>query len=528
MSNEARRAANPRGIPAHPATVATKATASYPRHPATVAQTKGGNTAAGARDVGQRPQHPATVAQPKPASKAFMSREPRAVTNTLPTAAARPAHAATVAQPRRAHDAPPVRSPHPAVVVQPRVTPQALPARPPHAAKISRQLARHGSDGSNSAAAATAQPAVLWSGLKKTGATLGTGLWNTTAAAVPGAFKTLVAGTAGTLNTAIEAAKLVGNTSTALGTGLVNTYNAGGAWNKTAALGTGAWNTGAALGTGLLNTGTALGTGVWNTGKELALGSWNTGAELLKTVGNTGAALGTGLANAAAYQVPAGPEWLKEYIDPRRASLNPYWRRTNQLAVNYEAAHAAVGYHSVAKHGGQHTLTNIRARLIPHAGPGNPSYMVDPGGALVRRAGTSSRFANDAWHNYTRAMTIARFEALIAPTGGAAAWTWPNALVPPSAWNLHHTFINYPNTLSFDMTYEGNIVGFSVDGAHQYGEPCDSTHSLVGYDNAGNAYLNQHYPVVGTTPAQHQLGGAPAVAFAAGNTTIAYDDVPWL
>jgi hypothetical protein len=402
-------------------------------------------------------------------------------------------HAATLVQRK-------VAQPHAAKIALHACAASTTEARPPHAAArsalalVSKDPRGASSSGSKTAAlavagSATAQP-VFANALWNTAGALGTGLYNTLGAAGTGLYDTAVAATGG----------------------IQDTYNA--------------W------GTGKINTGAAAVRGLWRTGTALVGGTLNTGVEVIKGVAHTGAALGTGLANTGAQYVPAAPEWVKEYVDPRRATRNPYWRRSNQAAIAYEGIHGpGVGYHTVERHGGQHTLTNIRARLIPFPGPGNLSYMQSPAGGQVKKATTSSRFATDAWHNYTREMAKARFAAVVPhglPAPGAA-WTWP-AVLPVGWWNAAHTFVNFPNQLGFYITYTNNIVGFSVDGTNQYGVPCNSTYSLVGYDNAGNAYLNQHYPVVATAvaPAQQRIGlGAPLAPLPGANQVVAYDAVPW-
>ena len=214
-------------------------------------------------------------------------------------------------------------------------------------------------------------------------------------------------------------------------------------------------------------------------------------------------------------------------MDFRRARLNPYWRHHNALAIAYEGNFGPVGYHSNVRHGAHHTLDNIRARLIPNAAAGGGrSYMSDLAGGWVRTAGTSSRFATHAWHEYTREVAKRHFAVTVAPTGAVVAWTWPNALVAPVVMAANG-FINDPNNAKFFVTYQNNIVGFSVDGAHQHGEACNATMTLVGYDNAGNAYINQHYPVVAAGAATLKIGAAAAAPWAAGNLVVPYSDVPW-
>lgn len=291
--------------------------------------------------------------------------------------------------------------------------------------------------------------------------------------------------------------------------------------------------------TGIATGAAAVRTRVGNAVTTATTGIGNGVAATRVRINNGIAATRTGLHNAsvtanayaitAAHYVPAGKDWVKEYLDPRRSTYNPYWQSAHQDTLAYEGLYSAVGYHSSEKHGGHHSMDDIRGRLIPNAAVGNNrSFMPSTGGGFVGRSTESSRFATDAWHNYTRNKAKAHFMAIVPPTGGHAIWSWPNGLVAPSAWNIAHTFVSYPNHVSFYITYTDNLVGFIVTGAHQHGQSASCTYTLIGYDNAGNAYINQHYPTGAAGLAEQRIGAAPAVPLVGGNIVVPYNAVPWL
>ena len=219
---------------------------------------------------------------------------------------------------------------------------------------------------------------------------------------------------------------------------------------------------------------------------------------------------GWGLSSLTQY-LPSVPERAKEYVDPRRWRINPFWQYHNRDEVNYEAGHGR--YHSRERHGAEHTLTNIHARTQPQVaggpahGPSAMQNVVNPGMAIPRHH-TSGRFATPAWHRYSRNVAIDHATANL-PAGVTFPAGAPPAGIP--AGNYH----------KFNVTYNNTVTGTSVTapGVHT-AAPTSHVFTGVQHDPATNqAWIVQHFPV----PAPLPQGPAPAIP----NHNIAYDQVPW-
>jgi hypothetical protein len=238
-----------------------------------------------------------------------------------------------------------------------------------------------------------------------------------------------------------------------------------------------------------------------------------------------------GLSSLTKY-LPSVPERVKEKLDPRRWTINPYWRHYQQDEATYEMAHQPAGgggggYHSRERHGAEHTLENIHARTQrpamgapPLVGPdqsiGNlpatgPSAMVHNGQRVrgfVTPAGPmpSGRFATPAWHTYSRNVAIAHASGLLP-----AGVTWPGGAPPPGLGAGHR----------FSTEYEGSPAGLSVQaGGTHTATPAHHVLTTVQHDPVANqAWIVQHFP-------QTAANATPAAALVP-NHRVAYADIPW-
>lgn len=210
--------------------------------------------------------------------------------------------------------------------------------------------------------------------------------------------------------------------------------------------------------------------------------------------------------------LPSVPETWKEKVDPRRWTINPYWKHYNQDEKSYEINHGR--YHSRERHGGEHTLANIHARTQSPLGgnlaatgdsamvhEGNPVRGFVSGGNPM----PSGRFATPAWHTYSR--NIAKSHASVYFPGVA----WP-ANSPPHG-------IPNGNYHRFTTEYQGSPAGLSVvAGGPHTAQPAHFVLTGVQYNPATNeAWIIQHFP---------QSAAAPNGVLIP-NKIVPYNQIPW-
>lgn len=224
--------------------------------------------------------------------------------------------------------------------------------------------------------------------------------------------------------------------------------------------------------------------------------------------------------------LPAVGEGMKEKIDPRRSTINPYWQAYNGLEKAYESSHGK--YHSRQRHGAEHSLDNIHARTqasalttgpLPYTGPlptaGNlaktgKSAMIHEGVQVPGYVSggvpmPSGRFTTPAWHIYS--LNVAQHHASIWLPAGV---TWPAGSPPKIPNGNYHRFT---------IEYQGSPAGLSVQAAGP--ETAQAAHFvLVGIQHnpaTNEAWVIQHFP---------QTAAATPGAVIPNHVT-AYEDIPW-
>ena len=233
----------------------------------------------------------------------------------------------------------------------------------------------------------------------------------------------------------------------------------------------------------------------------------------------TGAAPSSGvirrdLVDALQY-LPSAPEWLKEKIDPRRSTLNPYWSSHNEQEK--QAEKDLPTYHSTSRHGAANTLENLHGRTQKGtAGTKEKSGMTNllTGAKDVPKSASSSRFATPAWHVYALNVAKKQFEQ----QSGAAGVQWPKTGDPKTpkfkAAGTHNA--------SFWVTFEGTSVGLSSKAADD-AESISSVRVAVNYTKdaktgqADYAIIGQFFP--------EKTPGAASAGFK--NVQIPYAQIPW-
>lgn len=207
--------------------------------------------------------------------------------------------------------------------------------------------------------------------------------------------------------------------------------------------------------------------------------------------------------------LPAMPETLKEKIDPRRWTINPYFQQHLQNETVYEAGHGR--YHSRERHGAEHTLDNIHRRTLPGVYAGavaNPSAMtntVNPGQPIPMH-NVSSRFATPAWQTYSRNIAIQHATAHL-PAGVVFPGGIPPGGIPGG--NYHR----------FSINYQGSPAGLSVHPAGpQTAQAVNFVLVGIQYNPATNqAWIIQHFP-------QAAAVAAPGLI---PNHVVPYNQIPW-